>query len=67
MEDRVPFLVESELFLDQVRSRMYSIWSRNRTKPRNRTGEDVLDMVNDVKVIFGKGHGSQPVLDMAPL
>jgi hypothetical protein len=31
------------------------------TKPRNRTSEDVLDMVNDVKVIFGKGHGSQPV------
>ena len=31
------------------------------TKPRNRTGEDVLDMVNDVKVVFGKGHGSQPV------
>ena len=31
------------------------------TKPRNQTGEDVLDMVNDVKVIFGKGHGSQPV------
>ena len=31
------------------------------TKPRNRTGEDVLDMVNDVKVVFGKGHGSQPI------
>ena len=31
------------------------------TKPRHRTGEDVLDMVNDVKVVFGKGHGSQPV------
>jgi hypothetical protein len=31
------------------------------TKPRNRTSEDVLDMVNDVKVIFGKGHGSQLV------
>ena len=31
------------------------------TKPRNRTGENVLDMFNDVKVIFGKGHGSQPV------
>jgi hypothetical protein len=27
----------------------------HQTKPRNRTGEDVLDMVNDVKVIFGKG------------
>jgi hypothetical protein len=31
------------------------------TKPCNRTGEDVLDMVNDVKVVFGKGYGSQPV------
>jgi hypothetical protein len=31
------------------------------TKPRNQTGEDVLDMVNDVKVVFGKGHGIQPV------
>ena len=33
----------------------------HQTKPRNRTSEDVLDMVNDVKVIFGKGPGSQPV------
>jgi hypothetical protein len=31
------------------------------TKPHNQTGEDVLDMVNDVKVVFGNGHGSQPI------
>jgi hypothetical protein len=35
------------------------------TKPHNRTGEDILDMVNDVKVILGKGHGNQPVLNDA--
>jgi hypothetical protein len=33
----------------------------HRTKPRNRTREDVLDMVKDVKVVFGKGQGSEPV------
>ena len=30
-------------------------------KPHNRTGEDVLAMVKDVKVIFGKGQGSESV------
>ena len=29
-------------------------------KPRNRTGEDVFEMVKDVKVVFGKRQGSQP-------
>ena len=33
----------------------------HRTKPSNRTGDDVLDMVKDVKVVFGKGPGSEPV------
>lgn len=35
--------------------------AEHRTKPRNRTGEDVLDMVKDVQVVFGKGQGSEPV------
>jgi hypothetical protein len=30
-------------------------------KPENRSGEDVLNMVKDVQVVFGKGPGSQPV------
>jgi len=29
----------------------------HRTKPRNRTGDDILEMVKDMKVIFGKGRG----------
>ena len=33
----------------------------HRCKPRNRTREDVFEMVKDVKVVFGKGQGSQPV------
>ena len=33
----------------------------HQTKPDNRTGEDVLNMVKDVKVVFGKGHGSEPI------
>ena len=33
----------------------------NLTKPHNRTSEDVLNMVKDVKVVFGKAHGSKPV------
>jgi hypothetical protein len=32
-----------------------------RGKPVTRTGAEVFDMVKDLKVIFGKGHGSQPV------
>ena len=33
----------------------------HRKKPHNRTGEDVLAMVKDVKVVFGKGQGSESV------
>jgi hypothetical protein len=32
-----------------------------RTRPNKHNGEDVLNMVKDVKVVFGKGAGSQPV------
>ena len=28
----------------------------HRKKPGHRTGDDILDMVKDLKVIFGKGH-----------
>jgi hypothetical protein len=31
------------------------------SKPTRRTGDDVFDMVKDLKVIFGKGPGRQPV------
>ena len=37
----------------------------HRTKPRHRTGADVHDMVKDLKVVFGKGPGGQPVLNDA--
>ena len=33
----------------------------HRKKPHNRTGEDVLAMVKDMKVVFGKGQGSESV------
>jgi hypothetical protein len=33
----------------------------HRGKPIHRTGEDVFSMVNELKVIFGKGPGSQSV------
>jgi hypothetical protein len=33
----------------------------HQTKLGNRTGEDVLNMVKDVKVVFGKAHESKPV------
>ena len=33
----------------------------HRTKPKHRTGSDVLEMVKDLEVVFGKGLGSQPV------
>ena len=33
----------------------------HQTKSGNRTGDDVLNMVKDVKVVFGKAHGSEPV------
>jgi hypothetical protein len=34
-----------------------------RLKPTRRTGDDVFGMVKDLKVIFGKGLGRQPVLN----
>jgi hypothetical protein len=34
-------------------------------KPDNRSGEDVLNMVKDVKVVFGKGPSSQPIPNVA--
>jgi inhibitor of KinA sporulation pathway (predicted exonuclease) len=37
----------------------------HRTKPDNRSGNDVFNMVKDVKVVFGKGPGSQPILNDA--
>ena len=36
--------------------------SDHRKKPHNRTGEDVLVMIKDVKVVFGKGQGSESIL-----
>ena len=33
----------------------------HQTNPGNRTDEDVLNMVKDVKIVFGKAHGSEPV------
>ena len=33
----------------------------HRKKPRHRTGDDILDMVNDLKLIFVKGPGGQSV------
>jgi hypothetical protein len=33
----------------------------HRTKPRNQTREDVLHMVKDVHVVFGKEQCSEPV------
>ena len=33
----------------------------HRTKPKHCTGSDVLEMVKDLEVVFGKGPGSQPV------
>jgi hypothetical protein len=35
--------------------------AEHRSKPDNRTREDVFEMVKGVKVIFGKGQGSEPV------
>jgi hypothetical protein len=37
----------------------------HQTKPENRSGEDVFNMVKDVQVVFGKGPGSQPILNDA--
>ena len=33
----------------------------HQTKPDNRSGEDVFNMVKDVQVVFGKGPGSQSI------
>jgi hypothetical protein len=33
----------------------------HQTKPENRSGEDVFNMVKDVQVVFRKGPGSQPI------
>ena len=35
--------------------------AEHQTKPDNRSGEDVFNMVQDVQVVFGKGPGSQHV------
>ena len=37
----------------------------HQSKLGNLTGEDVLNMVKDVKVVFGKAHDSEPVLNDA--
>jgi hypothetical protein len=37
----------------------------HRKKPRHRTGHDILDLVKDLKVIFGKSPGGQSVLNDA--
>nr|AAT38070.1 putative TNP2 transposable element [Oryza sativa Japonica Group] len=33
----------------------------HRTKPKHRNGKAVFEMVKDLKVVFGKGSGSQPI------
>jgi len=33
----------------------------HQTKPLNQTGDDVLEMVKDIKVVFGKRRGSIPI------
>ena len=37
--------------------------AERQTKPDNRSGENVFNMVKDVQVVFGKGPSSQPVLN----
>jgi hypothetical protein len=32
----------------------------HQTKPRNWTREDILEMVKDMRVVFGKRRGSEP-------
>jgi cobyrinic acid a,c-diamide synthase len=34
----------------------------HRSKPSNRDGEEIFKMVKDLKVVFGKEQGSEPVL-----
>jgi len=39
----------------------FNVEEDTRTKPVNRTGDDVFDMVKDLKVIFGKGPGGKSI------
>ena len=39
--------------------------TEHQTKPNNRSGEDVFNMVKDVQVVLRKGSRSQPVLNDA--
>jgi hypothetical protein len=39
--------------------------TNHQKKPDNRSSEDVLNMVKDIKVVFGKGPGSQPIPNVA--
>ena len=43
------------------KSKQFKGKADHQTKPCNRTGEDVLNVVKDVKVVFGKAHGSEPI------
>jgi hypothetical protein len=43
------------------KSKHFNGKAETRLKPVTRTGAEVFDMVEDLKVIFGKGPGSQPV------
>jgi len=36
--------------------------AEHRSKPDNRDGEEVFKMVKDLKVVFGKGQGREPIL-----
>jgi len=35
--------------------------ANHQTKPLNRTRDDVIEMVKDIKVVFGKGRGRKPI------
>jgi hypothetical protein len=35
--------------------------AEHQSKPSNRDGEEVFKMVKDLKVVFGKGQGSEPI------
>ena len=43
------------------RGKHFNCKAEHQPKPPTRTGADVFNMVKDLKVIFGKGPGSQPV------
>ena len=54
----------------QMKGKYFKCQVDHRTKPMQRSGKDVFDMVKDLEVIFGKGPGSQPVPNengMAPM